>query len=117
VLVAFTANWLPNWRNCVAESSPVMARLMTGDDSATQFLQFGNQFAVNATKTAVTHDHNMAGLRQLFHRPGNQGLHRFFNGMVVQRAVLGTPAVDQFRQPAHITEIAPKYTVDRQSVG
>src|SRR5690554_589140 len=103
----------PYW----APEAPVKARLITGELSATTLLQFGDQFAVNTTEATVTHDHNVAGFRQLVHGPGNQGVNRLFHGMVVQLAVLGTPAVHQFRQPAHLAQVTPEYPVCRGGTG
>src|SRR5690554_2481282 len=83
----------PYW----APEAPVKARLMTGEVSATTFLQFGNQFAMNPTKAAIAHNHNVAGFRQLFQGPGNERVNRFFYGMVLLLTVFSPPALDQFR--------------------
>src|SRR5690554_7018894 len=103
----------PYW----APDAPVKARLITGDVSATTLLQFGDQFAVDAAKAAVTHDHNVAGFRQLIHGPGNQGIDRLFHTVVVQLAVLGTPAVHQFRQPVHLAQVTPENPVCCRGTG
>src|SRR5690554_5969111 len=97
----------PYW----APDAPVNARLTTGDCSATTLLQFRHQFPMNAAKAAITHDHDMTGLWQPLQGLFDQLLHRSLHPVMIQLSVFRSPAVHQFRQPVHITEVTPKHSV------